>query len=301
MEKNESMGNDITILNHVGLLVSDVHAAVVRYEQLGFQFAPLSNVQIAFEPGAEPEAIGSGKQDAIFQKNFLEIAGITERDIWDKLTKAQRGYFDIDGALSRYQGLHILYFGTNNLEAVHKRLLAHGLPASEIGHLSRKVETPDGEQTLHAKMLHAPHVSIAQHENPEVLLQPRYRHHHNGATMLTECIVCTHDPAALAATYARYTVHTSQQRGHIHVVDLGFSRVVVVAPEDIDAVIPGCIPPSLPFLAGFTVATESLDQARSVLTKQGVPFQEYGGRLLIHPQDAYGSAVLFEQEGATRI
>src|SRR2546421_10712833 len=100
--KNEFMENDITVLNHVGLLVSDVNAAVARYKQLGFQFAPLSNVQVAFEPGTEPKAIGSGKQDAIFQKNFLEIAGITERDIWDKLTRAQRGYFDIDGALSRY-------------------------------------------------------------------------------------------------------------------------------------------------------------------------------------------------------
>jgi catechol 2,3-dioxygenase-like lactoylglutathione lyase family enzyme len=294
------MENDITILNHVGLLVSDVNAAVARYKQLGFQFAPLSNIQIAFEPGAEPKAIGSGKQDAIFQKNFLEIAGITERDIWDKLTKAQRGYFDIDGALSRYQGLHILYFGTDNLEAVHHRLMTQGLPTSEIGHLSRKVETPDGEQTLHAKMLHASHVSIAQHENPEVLLQPRYMHHRNGATMLTECIVCTHDPAELAATYARYTAHTSQQRGHLHVVDLGFSRVVVVAPENLSEVIPGCTPPSLPFLAGFTVATAELDAADSVLTESRVPFQKYGGRVIVHPEEAYGCAVLFEQEGATR-
>src|SRR5690349_23906856 len=120
------MENTIPLLNHVGLLVSDVRAAVARYEQLGFQFAPLSQVQIAFEPGAEPVAIGSGKQDAIFEKNFLEIAGITEPEIWNKLTRAQRGYFDIDGALSRYEGLHILYFGAEDLEAVHQRLVNQG-------------------------------------------------------------------------------------------------------------------------------------------------------------------------------
>src|SRR5215470_3253637 len=111
--KDASMENDITMVNHVGLLVSDINAAVARYEHFGFQFAPLSRVRIAFEPGAEPEATGLGKQDAIFEQNFLEIAGITEKDMWDKLPQAQRGYFDIDGALSRYQGLHILYFGTN--------------------------------------------------------------------------------------------------------------------------------------------------------------------------------------------
>ncbi|QBD74670.1 VOC family protein [Ktedonosporobacter rubrisoli] len=295
------MENDINILNHVGLLVSDVHAAVARYEQLGFQFAPLSHVKVAFEAGSEPIDIGSGKQDAIFEKNFLEIAGVTEPEIWNKLNKAQRGYFDIDGALKRYQGLHILYFGTDNLEAVHKRLVTHGLSSSAIGHLNRKVETPVGEQILHAKMLHTGQVSIAQHENPEVLLQPRYMHHRNGAKLLTECIVCTPDPAELAATYARFTSHHSQQRDQLHIVDLGFSRVVVVAPDDLGKVIPGCTPPSLPFLAGFTVATENLAQTRTLLAGNTIPFQEHDGRLLIQPEHAYGCAVLFEQEGATRL
>lgn len=65
------MQKDITIINHVGLLVSDPEAAVARYEQLGFRFAPLSDVKFALEPGANTQRIGAGKRDAIFEKNIF--------------------------------------------------------------------------------------------------------------------------------------------------------------------------------------------------------------------------------------
>jgi hypothetical protein len=34
-------------------------------------------------------------------------------------------------------------------------------------------------------------------------------------------------------------------------------------------------------------------------TERKTPFQEDGKRLIVRPQDAWGRAVLFEQEGAT--
>ena len=39
-------------------------------------------------------------------------------------------------------------------------------------------------------------------------------------------------------------------------VDLGYSRVVVVAPEHLDEVVPGCVPPTLSFLI-YLLATPS--------------------------------------------
>ena len=66
------------------------------------------------------------------------------------------------------------------------------------------------------------------------VLQPRYMHHPNRAKMLTECIVCTTDPSGYAAKDERYSGHESEQRGNLSIVDLGYSRVVVVAPEHLD-------------------------------------------------------------------
>jgi hypothetical protein len=74
--------------------------------------------------------------------------------------------------------------------------------------------------------------------------------------MLTECIVCTTDPSGYAAKDERYSGHESEQRGNLSIVDLGYSRVVVVAPEHLDEVVPSCVPPTLSFLI-YLLATPS--------------------------------------------
>jgi hypothetical protein len=149
-------------------------------------------------------------------------------------------------------------------------------------------------------MLHTPQISIAQHESPELLFQPRHQQHRNKATALTECIVCTDDPTERIALYERYTEHPGSQKGHFQILDLGNARVIVVAPEFLDEIIPGGVSYTPPFFAGFTVATTDLDAVRAVLAENTIPFHEHHGRLVVRPEDACGSAVLFEQEGTTR-
>lgn len=232
---------------------------------------------------------------------FLEIAGISDHGLWSSLPLALRQRFGLDAQLSRYEGIHMLYLDTENIGAVHARLLADCLPTSEIGQMSRDVLTLDGEETLNAKFIHAPSVSISQHENPRVLFQPQYMNHRNRVKGLTECIMCTNDPSQLASTYSSYAGQPPQQQGQIYVVDLGLSSVIVVAPEHIGELIPDCIPPSLPFFAGFTVSTGSLDEVRALLTERNVSFQEHADRVIVRPQDACGSAVIFEKEGMTRL
>jgi hypothetical protein len=160
---------------------------------------------------------------------------------------------------------------------------------------------------MQARTLHFPKgdnpealLQIAQHLTPELVLQPRYMQHRNGATSVTECIVCTTGPSEFAAKYERYTGYTSEQVGGMYVVNLGFSRILVLAPEHLGKVVPGCVPPPLPCLVGFTVAVTNLDTTRLVLTENQIPFQEESRRLIIRPEDACGCAVLFEREGTTR-
>ena len=301
------MKSDVNIFHHVGLATADLEATVARYELLGFTFTPISHVKIALKPGAEPEPLGAGNRCGIFQNNYLEIVGILDKKRWDTITRAQRGPFDIDGPISRYEGLHIMHFGTDDIEAVRERLMQQGTVCSEIARLQRNVDTPDGERTMYAKSIHFPPgsnpeglIQIAQHVTPELVLQPRYMDQPNGAKNVTEVIVCTTDPARYSAKYERYTGHRGERSGNRWVVNPGYSRVVVVAPEQLAEVIPGCEPPAIPFLAGFTVATASLDRTRELLNKNCIPFHENGERLIVRPEDARGCAVLFEKEGASR-
>lgn len=143
-------------------------------------------------------------------------------------------------------------------------------------------------------------MQIAQHVTPELVLQPRYMQHRNGARRITEVIACSETPHELAAKYGRYSGKSVDRKDGWCLLDLGHTRVVVVDPAMLGRLVPGFRPPALPFVAGFTVATTHMDTTRAVLRASEIPFIENDGRLVVGPEHACGSAVLFEPFGATR-
>lgn len=301
------MAGDIDIIHHPGLVAENIDAAVAQYERLGFLFTPLSIVKISVNPNEEPVYFGVGNRTAIFEQNFLEIVGVTDHSRWREITKAQRGPFDLDERLSLYQGLHIMHFGADDLQVVRDRFERQGLPCSEIATLRRNVQTAAGERTMEAKTLHFPRganpealMQVAQHVTPELVLQPRYIQHRNGARKLTEMIVCSATPEDLASKYSRYSGHPVVRKDMGLVIELGKTRICVVTPEQLRRIVPNFTPPVMPFLAGFTVATSSLDAAAAALDASGIPFTHVDDRLVVAPKDGCGSAVLFEAIGATR-
>lgn len=301
------MTHDITVFHHIGLIVTNMDAMIARYERLGFQFTPLSLPKIPLRPGEEPEELGAGNRTAIFKNNYLEVLAVVKRERWDSIPLEVRGPYDLDGPLSRYEGLHVMHFSTDDLDAVVARLDREGIPHSAPGRFQRLVETSEGPKMMRARTLHFPKgdtpealVQVAQHLTPELVLQPRLMQHPNGAQSITECIMCTTEPGEVAAKYGRYSGHTPRYNDGVYSLDLGYSRILVLAPEHLGEVVPGCVPPFLPSLIGFTVAVTSLDKARAVLQENGIPFQEAGSRLIVRPKDACGSAVLFEQEETSR-
>jgi hypothetical protein len=141
---------------------------------------------------------------------------------------------------------------------------------------------------------------VAQTLTPELVLQPRYQQHRNGARSISEVILCAAAPAQTAATYARIAGHPVEQRGDDFVIELGRGTLTVVAPERLGALIPGAVPPTLPYLAGVVVAVDDLAQPRAVLGEASVKFAEQDGRIIVAATDACGCAVLFEKAGVRR-
>ena len=136
---------------------------------------------------------------------------------------------------------------------------------------------------------------MAQHLTPELVLQPRFMKHANGARLVTESIVCACEPERYARKYSRYTNHEYGSVEDHFTVDIGSrAHISVVTPEQVGELIPGAEAPAVPSLVGFTVAVANLDCARRLLEKNLVRFQEFQGRLVVSAADACGSAVLFE-------
>lgn len=301
------MSPKIDIIHHAGLITENLESVITQYERLGFTFTPLSRILVTISPGADPVYTGLGNRNAIFERNYLEIVGMPDPDIWAKFPLERRGPFNIDERLKRHRGLHIMHFGTEDIEAVRAQYIAQSQPISEVARLQRMVDTPEGERLLQARSIFYPLtanpeglIQVAQHVTPQYALQPRYMTHPNGAKRLSEVIVCSDAPEQMAAKYSRYSGHPVVRRGDLHIVDLGHTRIVTVSRAGLDELVPGYPRHPTPFLAGFTVATADLARARGHLAGQQIPFAEVGSRLVVSPADGCGSAVLFESLEATR-
>jgi hypothetical protein len=300
------MNDRLDNFHHLGLIGRDLDAAVRQYEKLGFAFTSMSLPRIPLTPGGVPEALGVANRCAIFHDNYLEMLGVVDAARWAAITVEQRGPYDIDRPLKRYAGLHVMHFATSDIASVHARLTAKNLHPSEIRPFQRPVDMPGGPQTMRAQTVSFPPadnpealLQIAQHDTPELVLQPRFMQHPNGAISLSEAIVCVAEPDRVAERYAAYTAHPVRRSGALRIVDLGAVRVVVTDPDHLGEILPGQAAPTLPFLAGFTV-TAGLAAATGVLRQNGIGFVTHGDRIVVHPRDACGSAVLFEAPGAGR-
>jgi hypothetical protein len=291
---------DANILHHVGLITRDLGTTIGQYERLGFSFTPVSRPRIPLRPGGEPEWFGAGNRTAVFAENYLEVLAIMDAALWATVTPQQRGPYDLDRPLARYEGLHVMHFGTDDLTAVHRRLRRDGVPCGDIRPFQRNVNTEAGPQTMRARAIGFPPqanpealVQIAQHLTPELVFQKRYQQHDNGALRLVETTVCGENPAAYAATYTRYTGHESTRDGEVFSIDLGKSRVRVTSPECLPKLLPGAVPPAIPSLIGFTVTVADLDATRALLSNRGVAIGTVGNSLLVGAEDGAGATVSF--------
>jgi Glyoxalase-like domain len=294
------MNNDINVLHDLGIVSRNMEAAVKQYERLGFVFTPLTVPRIPLQPGAKPEPIGAGNRCAIFRSNYLEMLGVVDTVRWASITREQRGPFDLDEPLQRYEGLHVLHLGTTDLDSVYSRLQRSGVRSSEIRPFERLVDSPDGPKMMRARSLSFPRGSnpeallqIAQHETPELVLQPRYMQHPNAAISITEVIVSVRDPESVAKRYGLYSDQPVHKRDALHIIELELSRIVVLSPDHLQEVLPGHAAPTVPFLAGFTISAD-VNITKQALKERAIDFQIHERRILISAKDAYGAAVLFE-------
>jgi catechol 2,3-dioxygenase-like lactoylglutathione lyase family enzyme len=294
------MSHDVENLHHIGLITRNFPATVARYEQLGFSFTPSSVPEVPLSAGGPPEPLGVANRCAIFTTNYLEILGVIDPARWSAITRAQRGPYDIDPALARYEGLHVLHLASNNLDRTRDRLIRQGFQTSPIRPFQRMVETPDGARLMRARSLAFPSgsdpealVQIAQHDTPELVLQPRFMAHPNGATAISGVILCVTDPERVAKKYAAYSGHQSQWEGKGLVVELGEARLTIVRPQDLTMMLSGETAPTAPFLAGFTVRGDPR-RAVEFLRSREIRYEAFAGRIIVRARDACGTAVLFE-------
>lgn len=289
--------DDVDRIDHSVLYTTDMDATAATYEALGFTLTPLSMHMGSDRPGGERKPMGAGNRCALFGGTYLELLGLFGDGSVDP--------WNIRPLIEKYEGLHGCSFGCGDAEPVERRLRAAGLASSGVLPLQRDVDTPGGTETARFQAVHLDRaltpeglIHIAHHLTPELIHQPRYLGHANGATYLHGVLLVV-DDADLDATVARYARMLDTEpvvEGPRRVLPLQVGRMEIVAVSAFGDVLPGEPVPALPYLAGQTVAVRDLGAARALVEGNGFAVRELPDGFFVGAAEARGAAIAFVED-----
>ncbi|MBO0333047.1 VOC family protein [Sneathiella sp. CAU 1612] len=283
------MLHNITGIDHVLVGVEKLEDARATYEKLGFTPTPRGS-HIGW---------GTANYCIMFDEDYIELLGIVDPSLETN---------GLDVALAeRGEGLLGVALASDDPEAAHQSLTEDGLEPSEMLTLKRKLELPDGDvlpeftliRLTSSAGLTAKNLFICHHLTPELVRQPDWISHPNGAKYINSVVVVVENPGNLAPYYQRLC-------GSINVtltdntltVRFGRGSLIFVNDRDIDLLFPGLTiadeMPALPHLIAMTIAVDDLDQTAELLTKNGIAPQKIAnGTLRVNPAKACGLLLEF--------
>jgi hypothetical protein len=274
------------VLDHTGVFAPDMEAGSTAMERLGFFMTPYTPQQHSLGPGQSFVPAGTGNRLAMF------LVPHADGPIADQLRSAMK----------RYVGLHLIALGTADAASDHVRLERDGFPTIPMVNLQRPVDTPDGEKTARFSVARVPpgtmaegRIQFCQHHTPEVPWQQRWMTHRNGATALTDILICVVDVVEAADRYSRFIgVPAVLGAPGCWLIATERGRIVLMDYETMGHVLPGLSPPDLPFMAAFAVACDDLAKVREIVATQRLNLIRDDGNVIITaPLPEMGTAVAF--------
>ncbi|HZT18461.1 MAG TPA: VOC family protein [Dongiaceae bacterium] len=280
-------------LDHVGIAVADLDAAAAKLRRLGFRLTPRGYHTLPPEtPGAERPRVGTGNHCAMLRRGYVEVIGVTDA--------AYRGRLRAD--IARYEGVHVIAFGTDDAAASAKALRAAGIEAAGPRPLERPVEEEGKVRLARFEIVDFPEDSLPEghffairHATPELLWKESLLDQPNGAVSLETLTVAVADSADFARRLGRILA-VSPQKGDGLLLKLRAGRVRVVDGGWVAANLPGKTP-DLPYIAGIGLGVADIGRTADVLAQNGVRYQREPGSLTVAPADACGAFIAFQSPG----
>lgn len=289
----------VTGLHHLGHVVRDPVGAVERYRRLGFRLPPPTFPAVPDPAGGPARTFGAGNTHVRLGTSFVELATVVDGPLPDDavihpieasaetLPQLTAAIADtsarLRAALDRFEGLHILAFGTDDADAAARELSAAGVwhggvhrmrRPDPIGflELDRPERTPEGRLAIAEPLSPRPPTS-----------------HPNGATALVEVLLRVPDDRLeqYADRYRGYLGRRADREGARLVFELGDCRLIMVGATE---PAPGT---SLPAFTGYAVAVDDLDATVRWLRDQQVPHSRTDDRAVVPAEWALGTDVIF--------
>ncbi len=278
-------------LDHVAHFVPDPEAARKALERLGFTVTPFSEQQHRTDADAPLAPAGTGNRCVMFRRGYVEFLS----PIADTPLAAQ-----LNAAMARYVGVHLVAFGTQDPQRDHVRLAEAGFDPLHPVALQRAIGTPEGEDTARFTVVRVPpgtmpegRIQFCCHHTPQLVWQNRWLTHRNRAVGLRSVILCVEDPDEVAGRYRRFTGLAAESDARGWRLPTARGSVMIWGPEATEQAL-AVKPPALPWIAGYVLLSSDLKETRRTLQDAKLhaqPFDERGLAVAAPPE--LGGVVVF--------
>jgi catechol 2,3-dioxygenase-like lactoylglutathione lyase family enzyme len=271
-------------IDHLIVGVRDLEAARGRYARLGF----------ALTPRGRHVGWGTANYCIMLEDEYLELLGIVDPASFTNnldLFLEERG----EGGL----GLAVRSLDAPGTAAAWT---TRGLHPAEPRQLGRVLETANGPQELRFRNIMLDREATldlglfaCEHLTPELLRQPPWLQHPNGARGLRSCTVVVDDTGPFVEAMSRvFGTAAVTDTDNVLAVHSGTAVLLIAPPEDAAlmhpaAAIEGSVP--RPQLRVATIEVADAERAAAWLRQQGVPFRQTREGALIPPGEAHGLAI----------
>ena len=294
----QTPSGDGVFLDHVGWFVSDMNAMAEMMEKLGFILTPFVAQYNADPNGGPPISAGTGNCCAMLQRGYLEfLAAVPGKD-----TPLSQ---QLNAALDRYQGLHLVAFTIDDSEGAHKKLQDGGFTPLDPVHLRRPLTLGDGSEAEVAfTVLRVPpeimpegRVQMLRQETPDLVWQNHIIARDNGVAALAGVIQCVDNVDEVSGRFSRFTGKAIDGQGDYRSLSLDRGRLGFATRAALAMHLPEVKAPTTPFMAAVCLQSDDLNKTRQFLIEAGVvtsPLSDHA--VLINPGDAAGAAIIIFDE-----
>ncbi len=285
-------------LDHVGHFAADPETASGALIAAGF-FATPRSVQVNPDGKGVTVLTGTGNITSMFEAGYIEVLYKTADTALGR---------ELDNAMRRYAGVHLVAFSVSDAGAAHRRLASSGFAMRPIAHMQRPVDTETGPATAQFTVTRVERGAMAEgriqiltHHSETAVWQPRWLKHPNGALGLLDVVVATADVAEAAARFSRFTGRPALDNALGKAIRLDRGGVQLVSAEAFARLVPEIAIPSLPFIALYAVAVRSLSGLCDSLQRSGLPFTAHDGFVFARFPSALGIGGWVFAETADRL
>ncbi len=281
-------------LDHVGHFVRDPQAAARALARAGFAPTPIS-VQSNPGPDGAPQLTGTGNVTAMFSRGYIEVLFKTAD------TPLGR---ELDGAMARHPGVHLVAFAVADAAGEHRRLAQQGFRVRPLVELQRPVDTGQGRGTaaftvarVEPGVMPEGRIQMLAHHTEQMVWQPRWLAHPNSALGLANVMIAVADVDEAAERFARFTGRKAEPSTSGRTIALDRGRIDLVTTDGFRALLPEVAITSLPLIGAYEIAVGSLATLDAALDRGGLAARRTDrGRVVAFP-DALGEGAWLFSEG----